>query len=115
MHSKPHVFKITRDADGKATMVVKKWSTDTQWSECIGSARGQLVKEVPINSPKLTRPDYDDMDFYRLKSDVESMFRYMLKEDDKKAWSDWFQETEQKLQGIGTNVIRPNNNLLKSR
>lgn len=101
MHSKPHQFRIKRNAWGKGVISFKKWSDDANWMESVGAAAGRLLKTTPDqkDSPKLIKPDYDDMDFYRLRSDVESSFRFMAKENDRKEWEEWFLTTESKLNG----------------
>ena len=99
MHSKPHVFKITRNSEGRAIILTKKWSTENIWKECEGSAMGNLLKSQPDDCPRLVKPDYEDMSFPKLKHDVESCFKYMVKEEDKQWWRSWFSDMERKLEG----------------
>ncbi|XP_060561179.1 uncharacterized protein LOC132720949 [Ruditapes philippinarum] len=73
-HSHPHVFKFTRNEDGKAIMKYKKWSTDKKWITSTGSDKYILqdMDDSPINKIK---PTVDNLDFERLRHDTDQVAR----------------------------------------
>ena len=97
-HSKPHVFKFTRDSNGKAKMVIKKWSTDTEWESCVGTAMGHVLKDHPTGSPLLMKLDYRDQDLERLDDSINSASKFMSAEA-RRWWDQWFAETEDSVYG----------------
>ncbi len=97
-HSRPHQFRITRGDDGKAEIVSRKWSSDP-WVKCAGEASGRLLKSHPEECPRLLTPHFDDLDFFKLKSDVQGCFPFFTKDEDKAWWENWFKDMEKKIEG----------------
>ena len=90
-HSKPHVFKFTRNSSGRAEVFYKKWSADPVWLKPIGDANGIILKNPTHEiAPEPLTPDYDEMDLCRLKSDMERAKKYMSP-NGKAWWDKWLQ------------------------
>ena len=91
-HSKPHVFKFTRDKFGKAVMVIKKWSTDIQWVSCTGSANGHLLTDIPTGTPLLVQPNYSrDNDLDLLHDGLKHAANFLTPEASH-WWECWFKD-----------------------
>uniref|UniRef100_A0A8W8MK57 DUF7869 domain-containing protein n=1 Tax=Magallana gigas TaxID=29159 RepID=A0A8W8MK57_MAGGI len=67
-HSKPHIFKIAKDDNGRARIFWKEWSTDK-------------VED----SPDVVERDYTEIasNIEKLEGDVRGSFKYFAKEGDK--------------------------------
>ncbi|XP_074659473.1 uncharacterized protein LOC141912156 [Tubulanus polymorphus] len=99
-HSKPHVFKISRDANGQAKMTTKKWSTDRVWIDCDGDKFGHLLRKIPSGVPDMIKPNFDNIEFNRLRSDVERAFKFMANED-RSWWKKYLEELELRINEDG--------------
>ncbi|XP_078603146.1 uncharacterized protein LOC144877116 [Branchiostoma floridae x Branchiostoma japonicum] len=78
-HSKPHMYRFTKDRSERANMQYKMWSTDTVWRPSATDPDLQLFKEVdgeqqiPTGQPAFVEPHFEEEDLKKLKSSIEKM------------------------------------------
>ncbi|CAH1252417.1 Hypp9281 [Branchiostoma lanceolatum] len=78
-HSKPHMYRFTKDSRGHVTMQYKMWSTDTVWRPTTTDPDVLIFKEeegrqmIPTGQPPLVEPHFEEEDLRKLKSSIEKM------------------------------------------
>lgn len=92
-HSKPHIFKIAKDDNGRARIFWKEWSTDKTWN----ATGDYLLKTQVEDSPDVVESDYTEIasNIEKLEGDVRASFKYFAKEDDKDWWRSFFENYDE--------------------
>ena len=95
-HSKPHVFKITKDESGRAVLMTKMWSTSAEWQTPTGSP--YLLSNHPDGQPDMVRPDFSAVDLLRLTRQIEKLSHF-LPEAACDQWKDTLEQLHEEESG----------------
>eukprot|EP00105_Crassostrea_gigas_P040560 XP_019924708.1 PREDICTED: uncharacterized protein LOC105332847 [Crassostrea gigas] len=92
-HSKPHIFKIAKDDNGRARIFSKEWSTD----KTLNATGEYLLKTQVEDSPDVVESDYTEIasNIEKLEGGVRASFKYFAKEGDKEWWRSFFENYDE--------------------
>jgi len=88
-----HSFVIVKNNEGKAVLLFKAWCT----SEWDGKRYEPVVllHDLPQDVPEIIKPNYDAVDFGRLKSMVDKCVNNgVFTNEEKKEWLNFLEEEE---------------------
>ncbi|XP_078659995.1 uncharacterized protein LOC144904736 [Branchiostoma floridae x Branchiostoma belcheri] len=95
-HSKPHMYRFTKDRTGHVTLQYKMWSTDPIWRPTATDPNVEILREVdghqvtPTGQPSFVEPHFEEEDMKKLKSSIEKMKDH-LNYDQMKWWETFLQ------------------------
>ena len=95
-HSKPHLFKFTRNNEGKAVLHTKDWST-SEWVEPTGSVTP--LHSLPEGQPNMANTLHEDLFIDLMERDTRKVHKYMDAEDIA-SWQDLFIQLRAEEAGI---------------
>lgn len=89
-----HSFVIVRNNEGKAVLHFKAWST-SQWDGEVCDPVVLLDGNIPPGLPEIVKPNYDVVDFARLRSMVEKCVKNgVFTPEEKQEWLTFVEEEE---------------------